>query len=540
LSTVARYFHTVRYLRPIQIAGRAWFRMHRPRPQLRPADPERTAICRYASPIESEPTMLDAATFRFLNVTRSVATAPDWQASDASALWLYNLHYFDDLNARGAELRRDWHLGLMQRWVQENLPGRGIGWDPYPVSRRIVNWVKWSSRGESLPESCRESLAVQSRWLMRRLEYHLLGNHLFANAKALVHAGLHFEGAEPSRLLRRGLMIVDREVDEQVLEDGGHFERSPMYHAAFLEDLLDLVNLLRRFGQRIPATWLAAIERMRRWLQVMTHPDGEIAFFNDAAFGIAPTLEQLEAYAVRLSLGQQNPESAPLVPLRASGYVRAMSGAASLLCDCAPLGPDYLLGHAHSDTLSFELSLRNRRILVNSGTSVYGTSTERLRQRGTAAHTTVVVDGADSSEVWSGFRVARRARARLEKTSVSGNQVTVEASHDGYCRLPGRNLHHRRWQLDERTLIVQDRISGRFTRAEAYFHLHPELRAEVAGPMRVRLHGPDGLTAHLEFGEGAALDLREGTWHPRFGLSQPNQHICARFRAASLTTRLSW
>ena len=79
----------------------------------------------------------------------------------------------------------------MQRWVAENPPGVGPGWEPYPTSLRIVNWIKWALAGHALPPGCLHSLAVQTRWLCRRLEYHLLGNHLFANAKALVLSLIH-------------------------------------------------------------------------------------------------------------------------------------------------------------------------------------------------------------------------------------------------------------------------------------------------------------------------------------------------------------
>ena len=61
--------------------------------------------------------------------------------------------------------------------------------------------------------------------------------------------------------------------------------------------------------------------------------------------------------------------------------------------DIGNVGPDYIPGHAHADTLSFEMSVFDMRFIVNSGTSVYGLGAERLRQRGTAAHSTVVIDG---------------------------------------------------------------------------------------------------------------------------------------------------
>ena len=80
-----------------------------------------------------------------------------------------------------------------------------------------------------------------------------------------------------------------------------------------------------------------------------------------------------------------------------------------MLIDVAKIGPDYLPGHAHADTLSFELSLYGKRLLVNSGISRYGTSLIRQFERSTEAHNTVAIDNKNSSEVWSGFRVARRA-----------------------------------------------------------------------------------------------------------------------------------
>ena len=186
---------------------------------------------------------------RFLNEDRSISGAGVWNDPGAKPLWLYNLHYFDDLNARDAGARREWHVPLIRRWIDENPPATGAGWDPYPASLRIVNWIKWALGGGLLPGEAVHSLAVQARHLERRLEYHLLGNHLFANAKALVFAGMFFEGPEADRWLWKGLDLLEREVPEQVLADGGHFERSPMYHSLILEDLLDLVNLGRAYSE---------------------------------------------------------------------------------------------------------------------------------------------------------------------------------------------------------------------------------------------------------------------------------------------------
>ncbi|MCB0055622.1 MAG: heparinase II/III family protein, partial [Caldilineaceae bacterium] len=413
MTLFARYFHTLRHLRPVQIYGRLWFRLYRPRPDSRPAPPLCVAAGAWVAPPAGEPRLLGPVTFRFLDETRTLADPGDWNRPSWDKLWLYNLHYFDDLNAEGAGVRREWQRALIARWIADNPPGHGNGWEPYPLSLRVVNWIQWLLAGHAPQPDWLDSLAMQARYLARRLEWHLLGNHLFANAKALVHVGLFFDGSEADSWLAAGLRVLGRQLPEQILPDGGHFERSPMYHAILLKDVLDLLNLARVYPGRIGASqtaqWRDAASRMLDWLRAMTHPDGGLAFFNDAAFGIAPAPEELEAYARRLGLGPRVVPSDGLHHLASSGYVRLQNQDAVAILDVGEIGPTYLPGHAHADSLSFELSLGGRRFVVNSGTSLYDDCEERLRQRSTAAHSTVVVDGADSSEVWHSFRVARRA-----------------------------------------------------------------------------------------------------------------------------------
>ena len=540
MTVLSRYFHTVRHLRPIQLAGRARLLLPRPRARLGTAPPPRTLIGPWMMPVACGQTLVAPDVFRMLNVERRCALAQDWRRGDVTRLWLYQLHYFDDLNARDAPRRRAWHKDILDRWVAENPPGDGPGWEPYPVSRRIVNWVKWALGGNVLPANCRESLATQARWLMRRLEYHLLGNHLFANGKALIYVGSYFDGREAESWYRRGLEIIEGELREQVLPDGGHFERSPMYHASALEDLLDLINIRHAFGHPVPAHWIEAQQRMWRWAQIMCHPDGGISFFNDAAFGMAPQLAELERYADRLNLAAPRLDRRPLEILEASGYCAMSRGPAYVICDCAPLGPDYLLGHGHADTLSFEMSLGGQRLFVNSGTSRYGVDGERHRQRGTAAHNTLTVDEQNSSEVWSGFRVARRARVQILAASSSAGHIAIEGRHDGYARLPGRNLHTRCWVLDDRSLRVEDKVSGNFGIADAYFHLHPEVTARLETDHCLALSWPGAESTHMTFEGARRIDIRAGTWHPEFGVTLPNQCIVARLEGSSLVTRLEW
>lgn len=535
IAVLLRYFHTLRHLKLIQFTARLQLKLTRPVPNLAPAPTRRAVTGRWTPVAGRPPSMTGPQRFRFLNEERSISQSQD---ETAEKLWLYNLHYFDDLNAQGAHERRAWHADLIEHWMDENPPARTIGWDPYPASLRLVNWIKYALDGNELSGRALDHLAISARWIKQRTEWHLLGNHLFANAKALIFAGSFFSGQEAQGWLRAGQAILGRELDEQILTDGGHFERSTLYHALAVEDVLDLINLSRTFGEVEPNLPLDDnVDAMLLWLLGMSHPDGQIGLFNDAAIGIAPGNDELLSYAARLGFSQAE-LGAGLMIMSESGYRRVEHGPVLALIDVAPLGPDYLPAHGHADTLSFELSLAGQRLVVNSGTSRYGAGSERLRQRGTAAHNCVVVDGLNSSDVWGGFRVGRRARPFDVTQRQDPSCIEIGCSHDGYRHLAGQPIHRRTWRFEREHLTVTDRINGRCRSAEAYVHLHPSVtvtrRAEGFS-----LQGAEGIALYVDFVGGTA-QLAESTYHPEFGLEIPNTVIVVAIEGQTLTTTFSW
>jgi uncharacterized heparinase superfamily protein len=544
INTIDRYWQTIRRLRPIQVSSRIGLRLKRPKVDLRPAPPLRPGLRTWVRPAQRKPSLQGEGAFFFLNEPGAL-TECGWDDPRREKLWRYNQHYFDDLNATDFVKRAAWHGALIADWLSQNPPSVGTGWEPYPTSLRIVNWIKWSLAGGQLTSRAHESLAAQVRWLTQRLEYHLLGNHLFANAKALVFAGLYFDGPEAHSWRQSGLAILEREFDEQILADGGQFELSPMYHALALEDVLDLINIARCYDtaltaeeRRLALHWQMRVAPMLEWLEALSHPDGQIAFFNDAAFKIAPDNHELHQYATRLGFAIDTAKRA-LTWLEASGYAKLRQPDAELITDMARIGPDYLPGHAHADTLSFELSLFDSRVFVNSGTSLYGLSDERLRQRGTSAHNTVLVEGQNSSDVWSGFRVGRRARCFDQRVERTEGALIAEAKHNGYRHLPGRPIHHRRWELSRRSLRVIDRLSAPNLRAAARFHLHPQIYIEQTSPSQGRCTLPDGRLVKWDAGT-APIILEPSSWHPEFGKSVPTTCLVVPLINGRAVFELSW
>ena len=188
----ARYWHTTRHLRLVQIIGRVKNNFRQVQYDLSAHQGKSRPRGNWVQPAKRRKSMLGEKRFCFLNECHEIKVEKDWNNRQWSKLWLYNLHYFDDLNAIGADTRKDWHHKLIQHWVYNNPPGKGNGWDAYPSSLRIVNWIKWALIGNHLDSISEHSLFVQVRYLSKTLETHLLGNHLFANAKALLYAGLFF------------------------------------------------------------------------------------------------------------------------------------------------------------------------------------------------------------------------------------------------------------------------------------------------------------------------------------------------------------
>ena len=584
---IHRLYHTIKHLRLDQITYRIWYKLRppirlEPIPLPLPISPFKERGIKGDFPLTGEPSFLSETEVLFLNEKGNIATPADWNNPNKTKLWIYNLHYFDDLNAKNSLDRHAIQHTLIQRWIAENPPLSGNGWEPYTLSLRLVNWIKWVLRTGAHDQHIVQSIALQAQALSKQLEYHILGNHLFANGKALVFAGCFLTGPTAEKHFKTGLRILKREIPEQFLADGAHFELSPMYHSILLWDMLDLYQLatITQHSELISLRhqWETVIQKGIEWLTAMTHPDGKVSFFNDSGIGIAPKLGDIFKYAILLGINtnralaaiegesssnspQNKSNIAPSLSIfQPSGYTRVTTNTHSLIFDHAAIGPDYQPGHAHADTLSVEWSVGTERVLVNSGTSTYASNPERLRQRKTASHNTVVVNGQDSSEVWSSFRVARRAYTRVIESHVDGDTVSITASHDGYARLKENVIHQREVSANANSICIHDMVTppptppkiglkggetkfrllskvfspskergtkGDFE-ATAYYHLHPDITIMIESPTTLWLTLPSGKKVHVS--ADSAIKIEDTTWHPRFGESIPNKRLCIQIK----------
>jgi uncharacterized heparinase superfamily protein len=481
------------------------------------------------------------ASFTFLNDTRSLPQI-DWRHRYVSHLWTYNLHYFAyaiDL-AWAARLTGSSHypsrfLQLAGDWIEQTRGGEGDGWQPYPTSVRIMNWsYALLLLGDRLRAEDREmllrSLYDQIAVLRRRIEYQILGNHLLKNLVAVVVGSLMFDGPKARRWGSWAAARLQSELRVQVLPDGTHFERSPMYHAIALGDLLECTQLLRACGGSAALPMVPVVTKMAAAYGTLCRPNGRLHLFNDSAHGIAPGKERLDRLAISLTGDPLTFPTGELV-LPESGYYGFRDGRTEdrILIDCGAVGPDFQPGHAHCDALSFELDVSGRPVIVDSGVCGYDGDPYREYVRSTRAHNTVMLNGKEQSEVWGTFRVARRI-SRLSASQSLQNGVYRFAGQ--YSPYHDKSAIHRRTIVGDATgWLVTDHVSAKsIDRLESFIHFHPDFVVEIADGTIVATSGPQRITIE-PFGVDEIVLMRgradpiQGWYCPAFGRAVPNDAV---------------
>lgn len=463
---LSRYYHTLKHLKPIQIRYQLWYRL---RAKFFPVQyPEEVKVPSFQklklAPYPDQYThYLGENQFQFLNLEQNFNEEIDWNFLGHGKLWAYHLNYFDYLH----QPDMDWKTGmeLMDKFLEQP-QSRSEGLDPYPISLRTINWIKLLAKNDRYPAEVVDSLYAQYQVLTKKLEYHLLGNHLLENGFSLLFGAIFFQDEKLIRLARK---ILKAELEEQILEDGAHFELSPMYHVILLQRALDGYNLLinnHHELQDVEGQLKEVIQKMVNWLHTIMFVSGDIPMFNDSTDGQALESKVILGYAQQFGFTPQT------IELKESGYLKFEAGDFEIVADVGEVGPVYQPGHAHSDTLSFVLYHKGKPVIVDRGISTYEKNQIREDERGTASHNTVLINSKEQTDVWGGFRVGKRAKPLIIKESDS----ILKASHTGY---DGMGIRHiREWQFHENEIQITDGIEGQKAEGVALIHLHPDIEPE--------------------------------------------------------------
>jgi uncharacterized heparinase superfamily protein len=450
-----------------------------------------------------------AGNFVFAGVARE-QDGSVWAPAGISAEWLAELHGFTwlrDLRALGGDEARHAARRLVADWIAHHRAWSTPAWRSDVVAARVAAWLAhydtfFASGEDDFRRQIVASIAGQIRHLDRAMRLETRGAPRISALRGRILASLCLEGGAA---LERNLRRLDREVDRQVLGDGGHVARSPRDLLTVLRDLLDVRAALAGAQQEVPGTLQAAIDRMGPMLRYLRYDDGGLARFNGAG------LEEPELVEAVAELA--DPQGKPAARAPAMGFERLTSGYLTVLVDSGAPPPPPWDDDAHAGTLGIEVSAGGERLIVNCGAA----ATDRRRwlaaQRATAAHSTAVVSDRNSSELLESGHVGRRRATTAFERETSGDAILLSMSHDGYVRSDGVE-HRRRLFLptDGEELRGEDSLTGPagvpFT---LRFHLHPSVRATLLHSGRaVLLKTPGGVVWRLQ--AGAPMQLAESIY----------------------------
>lgn len=465
LKKLSKVYHTLKHLKFKQVYFQVYYRLRKKISRSDFSKPLKGPVfpVQLVNHIPSGKSFEAPGQFTFLNLGHTFSGKIDWNYSAFGKLWTYNLNYFDFLEQPG--MTKEQGLALIEDYIANDALLKD-GKEPYPISLRGINWIRFLSKHDIRDAKIDQALYNHYQNLLHNIEYHLLGNHLLENGFSLLFAAYYFRN---TGFLKCADAILRAELKEQTLKDGAHFELAPMYHVIILFRLLDCLNLQQNNSweaDRTRSVVKETSEKMLGWLEAIVYQNGDIPMLNDSAYGITPASEEIFDYAKRLGLKWQKSQ------LLDSGYRKWSDDVSEMIMDVGHIGPDYIPGHAHSDTFNFELRVKGNPFIVDQGISTYEKNARRQQERSTDAHNTVMVNRINQSNVWGGFRVAQRARiVQLEE-----KPDQIIASHDGYKTL--NIIHQRTFSREEGIISISDELKNAKpgTDAKAYLHFHPDIK----------------------------------------------------------------
>lgn len=475
IQKILQYYHTLKHMRWIQIRYQIWYKGRsiwrkslwgKPNLSKKPRNFVRVTM---KSSIYNNTSYFKKNTFLFLNIKHDFGEKINWDYQEYGKLWTYNLNYFEFLNqANSSRHVKEFNL-LVWEYVNK-LPAIKVGNEPFPTSLRIMNWIKFIIRYEINDPDIIDSLYNQCWHLSENKEYHLMGNHLLENGFSLTMAGIFFQD---KKLFLGGKKVLHEELEEQILTDGAHFELSPMYHCLIFYRLLDTINIVKNnlkiinhaFGDQesFLKFLISKAELMGGWLKQMMYAGGSYPHFNDSTDDVAPGGNELILYLHNLDIQEKE------IILSASGYRRYKHGFFDTIIKAGNIGPDYIPGHAHADSLSFVCNIDGHPVIVDPGVSTYEKNNRRQSERSTSYHNTLTILDLNSSDVWGGFRVGRRAKAWI----IEENDISLVCQHDGF-----KTKHKRNLKFGDTYLIISDEIKS--NDAFAHFHFYPGLQIQTS------------------------------------------------------------
>ena len=260
-----------------------------------------------------------------------------FQMAPPSAEWsaaLLGFSWLRHLRAAESGITRANARALVDEWITLQGAWHPVAWRSDVLSRRIISWLSQAplvlqDADVRFYRRFLRSLMRQVRYLRRTARHANRGVARMQAAVALIYAALCIAGQ--ARYIKAASDHLKREIERQILPDGGHASRDP---GAVIELLLEFLPLRQAFASRNvapPQALLNAIDRMMPMLRFFRHSEGTFAHFNGMGATPADLLLTLLAY--------DETRGAPLTNASYSAYHRLEARGGVLIMDTGRAPP---------------------------------------------------------------------------------------------------------------------------------------------------------------------------------------------------------
>lgn len=408
-------------------------------------------------------------TFYLLNKPKSFGRSIDWDFQEYGALWQFHLHYFDWLN--DPQLSNSEALGVVNQFI-ENQNNNKIFYHSYPLSIRVINWIKFLLRTEISDERIIAELRQQLSRLAHFPEYEIGANHLLTNAIALVWGGVCFDDQKLSLV---GVKLLNRELSAQFLPDGMHYEKSFAYQSVLLRQLLELYGLLlhhNKYNFLIEKLKIILIEALYK-LKLVENSDGFYPNFGDSNQEMSFPFHELQSLAQSLGINYLDTKN---LEFGESGYrFWALDFRFKLLLNTGNIAAVHQPGHAHADALSFCLNIDDQYFIVDRAVSTYQEGAVRNEERGTGAHNTIQFGQLNSAAIWKAFRMGKSPSIK------SLDEFSYKIEFEFLSRNKIFKLWHlRSFQFAHNVISICDQFPiVNEAPVRSYLHFHPRVCLQI-------------------------------------------------------------
>ena len=467
-----------------------------------------------------------------------------WNASGASKACLDHLHSFGwlrDLRSYGGEAARNQAREMIDHWMTFHPSWTAKSWHPAVLGPRIAIWLGLfefyaTNAPENFQSKVLASLQRQARHLSRTIVAdNMSGIELLDAARGLVFAGLSFEGRES--WLEQGLDIIEQELPEQILSDGGHISRSPVNSFHALRICFEINAALAKAGYPRLESVQHAIDRLTPAVRFFRHGDKCFCSFHQTTENNA---QEIDAVLAQIDGKIRIPRS-----LGHTGYERASGGRSTLIVDSGlpPQRPYDKV--AHASPLAFEFSYGRERIFVNCGTHQTDPDWASML-KSSAAHNMLVLDDRNAFEIRADGHVGKRiGETGVERYDAQGG-ILIDGYHTGYKSMTGIT-HRRRLYLsnDGCDLRGEDTLEGELTPGREIdvavrFHLHPRVLVSVIQQGREALLRTQAGHGWRFYHVGGELRLENSIYLSGSGQVRKTKQIVLYSRTGQIPVMLQW